>query len=84
MQLTIALREHTRSQSATAALARLEQPPVNLLGLDNSHDQACRRRCHEAALLRFVMNIEPVPEVKYNVTQTRKRPSSDEADIVHT
>ena len=51
---------------------------VNLLGLD-SEANTRRRRCHEAALLRFVMPTETVPEVQYSKTHKRR---SDDDDIV--
>ena len=74
MQLTAIIREHTRTQCAAAALSRVQQPPVNLLGFYDHEAHARRRRCHEAALLRFVMPAETAPEVQYS--KTRKRESS--------
>ena len=63
------------------SLSRVQQPPVNLLGLDDSEAHARRRRCHEAALLRFVMPTETEPKVQYD-NRTHKRRSDDD-DIVH-
>ena len=81
MQLTAIIREHTRSQCAAAALSRFENPPVNLLGLYDSEADARRRKCHEAALLRFVTPTETAPEVQYS--KTRKRESSSDTEIVN-
>ena len=81
MQLTAIIREHTRSQCAAAALSRVQQPPVNILGFYDHEAHARRRRCHEAALLRFVMPAETKPEVQYS--KTRKRESSSDAEIVN-
>ena len=80
MQLTAILRDHTRSQCAAAAMSRVQQPPVNLLGLDDHEAHARRRRCHYAALLRFVMPTETKPEVQYD-NRTHKRRSDD--DTIH-
>ena len=79
MQLTTVLREHARTQCANAALVRLEHPLVNLIGLYDEEANARRRRCHEAALLRFVTPMETEPEVQYS--KTHKRRSNDD-DIV--
>ena len=81
MQLTAIVRDHTRAQCAAAALSRIEQPPVNLLGLDDHEAHARRRRCHEAALLRFLMPAPTVPEVQYS--KARKRESSSDMEIVN-
>ena len=81
MQLTAIIREHTRTQCAAAALSRVEQPHSNLLGFYDHEAHARRRRCHEAALLRFVMPAETKPEVQYS--KTRKRESSSDAEIVN-
>ena len=80
MQLTSIIRDHTRSQCAAAAMSRVKQPPVNLLGLDDHEAHARRRRCHYAALLRFVMPTETKPEVQYD-NRTHKRRSDD--DTIH-
>ena len=82
MQLTAIIREHTRSQCAAAALSRVQQPPVNLLGMYDHEAHARRRMCHEAALLRFVMPAETKPEVQYSKS-ARKRESSSDAEIVN-
>ena len=81
MQLTAILRDHTRAQCAAAAMSRVQQPPVNLLGLDNSEAHARRRRCHDAALLRFVMPTETEPKGQYD-NRTHKRRSDDD-DMFH-
>ena len=81
MQLTSIIREHTRTQCAAAALSRIQQPPVNLLGLDNHEAHARRRRCHDAALLRFVMPTETEPKGQYD-NRTHKRRSDDD-DMLH-
>ena len=81
MQLTSIIRVHTRSQCAAAALSRIEQPPVNLLGLYDEEVNARRRMCHDAALLRFVMPTKTEPKVQ-NDNRTNKRRSDDD-DIVH-
>ena len=83
MQLTSIIREHTRTQCATAALSRIQQPPVNLLGLDDSEAHARRRRCHDAALLRFVMPTETKREVQYD-NRTHKRRSDDDGIVNKT
>ena len=80
MQLTAIIREHTRTQCAAAAQSRVEHPQVNLLGLDNHEAHARRRRCHEAALLRFVTPADTAPEVEYSKTLKRH---SDDDDIVN-
>ena len=51
----------------------------NLLGIHDEEANARRRRCHEAALLRFVMPMETEPKVQYS--KTHKRRSNDD-DIV--
>ena len=79
--LSAAIYEHTRSQCAAAAMSRVERPAVNLLGLDNSEAEARRRRCHEAALLRFLMPTETVPEVQYS--KTRKRKTSTDMELMN-
>ena len=81
MQLTAILRDHTRAQCAAAAMSRVQQPPVNLLGLDDSEAHARRRRCHDAALLRFVMPTETEPKGQYD-NRTHKRRSDDD-DMLH-
>ena len=81
MQLTAIIRDHTRTQCAAAALSRVQQPPVNLLGFYDHEAHARRRRCHEAALLRFVMPAETAPEVQYS--KTRKRESSSDTELVN-
>ena len=81
MQLTSIIRDHTRSQCAAAAMSRVQQPPVNLLGLDDHDAHARRRRCHDAALLRFVMPTKTDRKVQYD-NRTHKRRSDDD-DIVH-
>ena len=74
MQLTSLIRDHTRTQCAAAAMSRVQQPPVNLLGLDDSEAHARRRRCHAAALLRFVMPTKLEPKVQSdNRTHKRRR-----------
>jgi hypothetical protein len=81
MQLTAIIREHTRTQCAAAALSRVEQPPVNLIGIYDNEAQTRRRRCHEAALLRYVMPTETAPEVQYS--KTRKRGSRSDTEVVN-
>ena len=80
MQLTTVLRDHVRTQCANAALVRFERPPVNLLGIYDEEANARRRRCHEAALLRFVMPMETETKVQYSKTHKRR---SDDDDIVN-
>ena len=79
--LSAAIYEHTRSQCAAAAMTHAEWPVVNLLGLDNSEAEARRRRCHQAALLRFLMPTETVPEVQYN--KTHKRKTSTDMELIN-
>ena len=67
-------------RTADATLSRLENPPVNLLGLDDHEAHTRRRRCHEAALLRFVTTTETEPKVQYSKTHKRR---SDDDDIVN-
>ena len=62
-------------------MSRVQQPPVNLLGLDDSEAHARRRRCHDAALLRFVMPTETEPKGQYD-NRTHKRRSDDD-DTLH-
>ena len=81
MQLTSVIRDHTRTQCATAALSRIDQPPVNLLGLDDHEAHTRRRMCHESALLRFVMPTETAPKVQHS--KTRKRGSSSDTEVVN-
>ena len=81
MQLTAILRDHTRAQCAAAAMSRVQQPPVNLLGLDDSEAHARRRRCHDAALLRFVMPTETEPKGQYDNRIHKRR--SDDDDTLH-
>ena len=82
MQLTAIIREHTRSQCAAAALSRVQQPPVNLLGMYDHEAHARRRKCHQAALLRFLLPTDTVPEVQYSKSAW-KRESSSDAEIVN-
>ena len=80
MTLTSIIREHTRTQCANAALSRLQHPPVNLLGLYDEEANARRRRCHEAALIRFVMPTETEPKVQYSKTHKRRSDDDDTID----
>ena len=82
MQLTSIIREHTRTQCAAAALSRIDHPPVNLLGMYDHDAHARRRKCHQAALLRFLLPTDTVPEVQYSKS-ARKRESSSDAEIVN-
>ena len=82
MQLTAIIREHTRTQCAAAALSRVEQPHINLLGFYDHEAHARRRKCHQAALLRFLLPTDTVPEVQYSKS-ARKRESSSDTELVN-
>ena len=64
-------------------MSRVQQPPVNLLGLDDHEAHSRRRRCHYAALLRLVMPAETKPEVQYK-NKTHKRRSDDDGIVNKT
>ena len=75
------IQQHTREQCATVALSRVQQPPVirNLLGPDDSEAQMRRRRCHHAALPRFLMPSNPAQPIY--PSETRKRRSDDKTEV---